>query len=56
MSPRKAAEPLEMPFGCGLRWAQGTIMLDGGVDALTVYCIRHMTCVCTNSCLLGVAV
>jgi len=23
VSPAKMAEPIDMPFGCGLRWAQG---------------------------------
>ena len=25
VSPAKMAEPIEMLFGCGLRWAEGTV-------------------------------
>jgi len=25
LSPAKMAEPIEMLFGCGVRWAQGTM-------------------------------
>jgi len=31
VNPEKTAEPLEMPYGSGLWWGQGT-MLDGGSD------------------------
>jgi len=30
-NPAETAEPIEIPFGCGLRWVKGTV-LDGDVD------------------------
>jgi len=35
LSAAKVAEPLQMPFGCGLAWGPGNHVLDEGSDTQT---------------------